>query len=159
MPSSTYFLHHMKVIANNRKAYHNLEVLEKVEAGIALTGSEVKSIRAGHVNLSESFAQVVHGEVILNNLQINPYEHNRIFKPDPFRKRRLLLHKREIGHLFVEVERKNLALVPLSMYFKEQWVKIELGLCRGRKKWDKRQKIADDESKRRLAKLMNLRRG
>jgi SsrA-binding protein len=146
-----------KLVANNRKAFHDYEVLEKFESGIALTGSEVKSIRAGKINITEAYAQCHEGGIFINNLHISPYDRQgRSYAPDPLRKRRLLLHKREITRLSEEVQRKRLTLIPLSMYFKNQWVKIELGLCRGRKKYDKRQKIAADESKRRLAQLRNI---
>jgi SsrA-binding protein len=145
-----------KTIANNRKAFHDYEVLEKLEVGIALAGSEVKSIRAGKVNLTEAYAQCHGSEVILNNLHISPYERQGRYAPDPLRKRRLLLHRKQVIHLAAEVDRKRLTLIPLSMYFKNQWVKIELGLCRGRKKYDKRQKIAADENKRRLAQIRNI---
>ncbi len=146
----------MKLVANNRKAFHDYEVLEKVETGIALTGSEVKSIRAGKINITEAYAQCREDGLFINNLHISPYDRQGMYAPDPYRKRRLLLHKREIIHLSAEVERKRLTLIPLSMYFKNQWVKIELGLCRGRRKYDKREKIAAQESKRRLAQLTNL---
>ena len=144
----------MTNVAQNRKALHDYEIIEKVETGIALTGAEVKSIRAGKVNLADSYAYCSKGEIFLSHLHISLYERqSRYTIPDPTRKRKLLLHKRQIEHLCSEVERKQLTLVPLSVYFKEQWIKIELGLCRGRKKYDKRQKIAEDESKRRLAQL------
>jgi len=147
----------MKLIANNRKAFHDYEVLEKVETGISLTGAEVKSIRAGKINITEAYAQCHDRGIFINNLHISPYNRQGTFgAPDPYRKRRLLLHKKEITHLAAEVDRKRLTLIPLSMYFKDQWVKIELGLCRGRKKYDKRQKVAAEESKRRLAQLRNI---
>jgi len=146
-----------KLVANNRKAFHDYEVIEKFESGIALTGSEVKSIRAGKINITEAYAQCSESGIFINNLHISPYDRQgRSYAPDPLRKRRLLLHKREIARLAEEVQRKRLTLIPLSMYFKNQWVKIELGLCRGRKKYDKRQKIAAEESKRRLAQLRNI---
>ena len=148
----------MKNIAQNRKAYHNYEILDKVEAGIALTGAEVKSIRAGKVNLTDSYAQCIHGEIFITSLHISTYERGGLYTPDPYRKRKLLLKKRQIIEFCNEVERKHLTLIPLSLYFKEQWVKVELGLCRGRKKFDKRQKIADEESKRRISQLFGKRR-
>jgi SsrA-binding protein len=149
----------MKSVATNRKAFHDYEVMDKYEAGIELTGSEVKSIRAGKVNITEAFAQCHKGEMFINNLHINAYKQQGSFGvPDPFRKRKLFLHKREITHLSAEVDRKKLTLIPLSMYFKNQWIKVEIGLCRGRRKYDKRQKIAEQDSKRSLAHLMNLRR-
>jgi SsrA-binding protein len=159
LSSTTYFLNvnAAKLVANNRKAFHDYEVLEKFESGIALTGSEVKSIRAGRVNITEAYAHCNEGGVFINNLHISPYDRQGRYAPDPYRKRRLLLHRREINRLAAEVDRKRLTLIPLSMYFKNQWVKVELGLCRGRKKYDKRAKIAAAESKRRLAQLRNLR--
>ena len=144
----------MKIVAQNRKAFHDYDVLEKVEAGIALTGSEVKSIRVGKVNLSDSYAQCSHGEIFISSLHISPYKQGGFYSPDPYRKRKLLLRRRQIEHLCSEVDRKQLTLIPLSIYFKDQWVKIELGLCRGRKKYDKRQKIAEEESKRRISQLL-----
>lgn len=150
------FFSQMKIIANNRKAYHDYDILKKVEAGIALTGSEVKSARAARVTISEGYAYCHKGEIILHNVHINPYERIGGYAPDPLRKRRLLLHKKEIAQLTAEVERKKLTLIPLSLYFKKQWVKLEIGLCRGRKKYDKRQKIAEKDNKRRLAQLRNM---
>ena len=147
----------MKTVAQNRKAFHDYEVLEKVEAGIVLSGSEVKSIRAGKVNLAESYAQCINGEIFIVSLHISPYDKLGAYSTDPYRKRKLLLRKRQIAHLCNEVERKQLTLIPLSMYFQKEWVKIELGLCRGRKKYDKRQRIAEEESKRRIAQIMRKR--
>ncbi|MFP4163256.1 MAG: SsrA-binding protein SmpB [Chitinispirillaceae bacterium] len=148
----------MKTIARNKKAYHDYDVLDKVEAGIALTGSEVKSIRAGRINLLDSYAFCSRGEIFINHLHISPYDRGGVYSPDPYRRRKLLLHQKQIEHFCQEVERKQLTLIPLSVYFKNQWVKLELGLCRGRKKFDKRQKIAEQESKRRMAQLFNRRR-
>lgn len=148
----------MKSIAQNRKAYHNYEILEKVEAGIALTGSEVKSIRAGKVNLSDSYAQCTEGEIFVSSLHISAYERGGFYLPDPYRKRKLLLQKKQIIRLCNEVERKHLTLIPLAIYFKKQWVKVEIGLCRGRKSFDKRHKIAEEESKRRISQLFGRRR-
>jgi SsrA-binding protein len=149
----------MTTIAQNRKAYHDYEILEKVEVGIALAGSEVKSIRAGKVTIADSYAQCLEGELFLNNLHISSYERSGLYTPDPARRRKLLLHKRQIEYLCTEVDRKQLTLIPLSIYFKKQWVKVELGLCRGMKKYDKRQKIAKEESKRHLAQVVRNRRG
>ena len=146
-------------IAKNRKAFHDYEVIEKFEAGIALCGSEVKAIRAGKVNLSDSYAQCVDGEIFINHLHINSYEHVSFNVPDPYRKRKLLLKKKQIIYLENEVERKQLTIIPLSLYFKKQWVKMELGLCRGRKKWDNRQKIAEHESKRMLRQFIARQHG
>ena len=144
----------MKIIAKNRKAFHNYEILEKFEAGIALYGAEVKAVRAGKVNLSDSYAQCSNGELFINHLHVSPYDHVSFSVPDPYRKRKLLLSKREILFLNNEVERKQLTIIPLSLYFKNQWVKVEIALCRGRKKWDKRQKIAEKESKRKVQQLL-----
>ncbi len=144
----------IKIIARNRKAFHDYEVIEKIEAGIELQGTEVKSIRAGRVNLLDSYAAYVRGELLLNHMHISPFEQGNRFNHEPYRTRKLLLHKKEIARLRIEVERKHLTLIPLSVYFKRQWVKMELGLCKGRKKYDKRQKIAAEESKKRLANVM-----
>ncbi|MDD5675255.1 MAG: SsrA-binding protein SmpB [Chitinivibrionales bacterium] len=143
-----------KVIANNRKAFHDYEVLERFEAGIELLGPEVKSMRNGQVNLSDSFATGSGGELHLFHLHISPYSQGNTFvNSDPYRKRRLLMHKKQIRYLAAEVDRKKLTLIPLSIYFKEQWIKVELGLCRGRKKGDKREKIASADVKRKLEHL------
>ncbi len=147
----------MKIIARNRKAFHNYEVLEKIEAGVELVGTEVKSIRAGKINLLDSYAVCRTGELFLYHMHISPFEQGNQFNHDPYRIRKLLLHKKEVLRLCGEVERKHLTLIPLSVYFKKQWVKLELGLCRGRKKYDKRRKIAAQESKKRLAKIMKHR--
>lgn len=144
----------MKIIARNRKAFHNYDVLERIEAGIELQGTEVKSIRAGRINLLDSYAVCNKGELQLIHLHISPFEQGNIFNHDPYRQRKLLLHKKQIDHLANEIERKQLTLIPLTVYFKKQWVKIELGLCRGRKKYDKRQKVSAKESKKRLANIM-----
>ena len=147
----------MKIIARNNKAYHDYEIVDKVEAGIALTGAEVKSIRSGRINLLDSYAFCSHGEMFINHLHINPYNQAGMYTPDPYRRRKLLLHQKQINYYCGEIERKQLTLIPLSVYFKEQWIKIELGLCRGLKKYDKRQKIAEQESKKRLAQLSKIR--
>ncbi len=144
----------MKIIARNRKAYHNYEVLEKIEAGIELQGTEVKSIRAGRINLLDSYAVCKGGELSLIHMHISPFDKGNRFNHDPYRTRKLLLHKKEILRLGSEVERKQLTLVPLSVYFKKHWVKLELGLCKGRKKYDKRQQIAAKESKKHIARIM-----
>lgn len=145
-------------IAQNRKARHDYEVLDKFEVGIELTGTEVKALRAGKANLSDGYATIKRGQVFLHNVHISPFEQGSIFNHQPLRDRRLLLHKKEILNLQQQLDRQNnLTLVPLSIYFKKQWVKIELGLCRGRKQYDKRQKIASDQNKRRLAAVMKYR--
>ena len=151
------FLGGMKIAAKNNKAYHDYEVIEKVEAGIMLTGAEVKSIRAGRISLADSYATCVGGEMYVQHLHISGYERGGAYTPEPMRRRKLLLHKKQVVYLSAEVERKHLALVPLAVYFKEQWVKVELGLCRGRKKYDKRQKIAEQEAKKKIAQLVKKR--
>ncbi len=144
----------MKIIARNKKAFHDYDILEKVEAAIVLSGPEVKSIRAGKINLLDSYAQCIRGELFINHLHISPYNQTGMFAPDPYRRRKLLLHKKEIEYLCAEVDRKHLTLIPLAVYFKNQYVKIELGLCRGRKKFDKRHIIAEKETKRKIAQLV-----
>jgi SsrA-binding protein len=146
-----------KYIARNKKAWHDYDIMEKVEAGIQLIGSEVKSIRQGGLNLADCYAQCDNGEIHILHLHIAPYGRSGMFVPDPYRKRKLLLHHREIARLSQEVDRKQLTIIPLSVYFKKHWVKVELGLCRGRKKFDKRQKIAEKESRRRIDKLLKNR--
>jgi SsrA-binding protein len=143
----------MKVVARNRKAFHDYEILEKSEAGIELNGTEVKSVRAGKINLSDSYAQCKEGELYLCHLHISPYQSGSHFNHDPYRRRRLLLHRKQILRLCREVEQKRLTLVPLQVYFQKQWVKVEIALCRGRKKYDKRQKIAKAEAKRKIRAL------
>ena len=147
----------MKIAAKNNKAFHDYEVLDKVEAGIMLTGAEVKSIRAGRINLADCYAVCIDGEMYVNHLHISSYERGGCYTPEPMRRRKLLLHKKQVAFYSQEVERKKLALIPLAIYFKDQWVKVEIGLCRGRKKYDKRQKIAEQESKKRLAQLVKKR--
>ncbi len=148
----------MKLIARNKKALHDYEVLEKVEAGIELQGTEVKSARAGKVNLADSYATSSEGEVYVYHMHISPFESGNRFNHDPYRKRKLLLHKSQILNWSREVDRQRLTIVPLSIYFDRQWVKVELGLCRGKRKYDKRQQIAKQESKRHLDRLMKSRR-
>lgn len=135
-------------IVTNRKAYRDYEIVDKREAGIELKGSEVKSIRAGKVNISDSYASIENGEVILYNLHISPYEYADERGYDPKRPRRLLLHKKEIKRLFGATMEKGFTLIPLRLYFKGPRVKIELGTARGRKKYDKREQIAKKEAER-----------
>ncbi len=144
-----------KNIAENRKARHDYEVMEKIEVGIELTGTEVKSLRAGKANLSDGYATIKRGQVFLHNVHISAFEQGNIYNHQPIRDRRLLLHKREILVLEQKLKRQtNYTLVPLSIFFKKQWVKISLGLCKGRKEYDKRNKIAADQNKRHLATVM-----
>lgn len=145
----------MKVIARNKKAFRDYDILEKVESGIELQGTEVKSIRAGRINLLDSYALCSdRGELYIHRMHISAFQQASFYSHDPYRTRKLLLRKKQIIHFCSQVERKHLTIIPLSVYFKRQWVKIELGLCRGRKKYDKRQKIAAEENKRRLSAVM-----
>jgi SsrA-binding protein len=143
-----------KVIARNRKAFHDYEILEKMEAGIELRGTEVKSMRAGNINLADSYAMVENGEIILHHMHISPFEQANRFNHDPYRKRKLLLHKKEIFRLGQDSEKKHLSIIPLSVYFKKQYVKVEIGLGRGRKKYDKRDKISKEENRKNIRNIM-----
>lgn len=135
-------------ITQNRAARHEYFVLETYECGIALSGTEIKSIRNGSVNLKESWCDIQNGEMFIYGMHVSPYEKGNIFNKDPFRVRKLLLHKKEINKLFGKVKQDGLTLVPLSLYFKKQYVKVELGLCRGKKLYDKRETAAKNDAKR-----------
>ena len=137
-----------KTIVRNKKAWHNYEILEKVEAGIQLLGSEVKSLREGKSSLADSFARIDRGEVILYNMHISPYSHSSS-REEPTRSRKLLLHRREIESLLGKVA-KGLALIPLSLYFKRGKVKVELALAKGKKEFDKREAIKKREAEREI---------
>ena len=147
----------VKEISSNRKAFHEYFVLERYEAGIELFGTEVKSIRAGQVNLKDSFCTVKDGELFVRGMHISPYEHGNIFNKDPVRPRRLLMHKREIMKLQARIMQDGVALIPLSLYFKDSRVKLELGLCKGKKLHDKRDSEADRQSKRDIDRIMKER--
>ena len=133
-----------KSIANNKKAFHDYFVDDKYEAGIELFGTEVKSIRAGQVNLKDSWCDIKNGEIFVNGMHISPYEKGNIFNRDPLRVRRLLMHKREIMKLNAAIQQQGMTLVPLELYFNGSRVKVAVGLCRGKKLYDKR----DDAAKR-----------
>ena len=137
-----------KEISANRKAFHDYFVLERFEAGISLAGTEVKSIRAGQVNLKDSYCTIKNGELWLRGMHISPYEQGNIFNKDPVRPRKLLMHKKEINKLNARIMQDGVALIPLSLYFKDSIVKVELGLCKGKKLYDKRTSEAERESKR-----------
>ena len=139
-----------KQIASNKKAYHDYFVLETFEAGISLTGTEVKSIRAGTLNLKDSYCRVKNGELWLHGMHISPYKQGSYFNVDPDRDRRLLMHKREIIRLGSRVTLDGLALIPLSLYFKDSRVKVEVGLCRGKKLYDKRDAAAEKSARREI---------
>ena len=133
-----------RIIAQNKKAWHEYFVDEKYEAGIALFGTEVKSIRAGAVNLKDSYCDIKDGEIFVKGMHVSPYEQGNIFNKDPLRDKKLLMHKREIMKLHGLVAQKGFTLIPLSLYFSGSHVKVEIGLCRGKKLYDKR----DDAAKR-----------
>ena len=137
-----------KTIATNKNAFHEYFVIESIEAGIELTGTEIKSIRQGGVNLKDSWCSVDDGQMLIKQMHISPYEHGNIFNKDPLRVRRLLLHKREIMRLFGLVKQQGLALVPLSLYFKGSLVMVQLGLCKGKKLYDKRAVAAEKSANR-----------
>ena len=147
----------IKEITSNRKAFHEYFVLERFEAGIELAGAEVKSIRAGNVNLKDAFCTVKNGELFVRGMHVSPYEQGNIFNRDPVRPRRLLMHKREILKLNARIMQDGVALIPLSLYFKDSRVKVELGLCKGKKLHDKRDSEADRQSKRDIDRIMKER--
>ena len=144
-----------KIISKNSKAYHDYFIDSKIECGIVLAGTEVKSIREGKVNMKDSYAQVKNGELFIYALHISPYEKGNIFNKDPLRTRKLLVHKHEILKLIGMVKQKGVALVPLCMYWDKNHVKVELGIARGKKLFDKRQDIAKKDAERRIAQHMN----
>ena len=146
----------IKIVAQNKKAYHDYFVLEKLEAGLELFGTEVKSIRQGKINLKDSWCFVKDGEMFVNGMHISPYEHGNIFNRDPLRTKRLLLHKREIRRFYAQVKQEGLAIVPLSVYFKKGRAKVEIGLCKGKKLYDKREVAAKKDAQRTIER--NLRR-
>ncbi len=140
----------IKTVAQNRKAFHEYFVEERFEAGISLSGTEVKSIRQGKLNLKDAYCAVKDGELFVRGMHISPYEQGNIFNKDPMRDRRLLMHKREIMRLFGRVKQDGMALIPLSVYFSGSLVKVELGLCKGKKLHDKRDAAAERDAKREM---------
>ncbi|MGI6031353.1 MAG: SsrA-binding protein SmpB [Eubacteriales bacterium] len=140
----------IKIITKNKKAFHDYFVLEKYEAGIELFGTEVKSIRAGSVNLKDSYCYIDHLELFVRGMHISPYEKGNIFNKDPLRIRRLLMHKKEILRLLSKVQQDGVTLIPLSLYFRGSHVKVELGVCKGKQLHDKRQAIAEKDAKRNI---------
>lgn len=147
-----------KIIAQNKKAYHDYFVDEKYEAGIALFGTEVKSVRAGTVNLKDSYCTIREGELFALGVHISPYEKGNIFNREPLREKKLLMHKKEILKLFNLVGQKGYTLVPLSLYFSGSHVKMEVGLCRGKKLYDKRESDAKKEASREMERYDKARR-
>jgi len=146
-----------KQIASNRKAFHDYFVEERYEAGIELCGTEVKSLRQGTVNLKDSWCDISNGEIYIKHMHISPYEKGNIFNRDPLRPRRLLMHKREILKLYGTLKQQGLTLVPLSLYFKDSRVKVEVGLCRGKKLYDKRDDMAKKAAARTIERSLKER--
>jgi len=147
----------IKKITENRKARHEYFVIESFEAGIELVGTEVKSIRQGTVNLKDSWCSIENGEIFVKGMHISPYEKGNIFNKDPLRPRKLLMHKREIIRLFSTVKQDGLTLIPLSLYFKDSKVKLQLGLCKGKKLYDKREDSAKRDAKREIDRNIKMR--
>ena len=147
----------LKTIADNRKARHDYFVLESYEAGIELTGTEVKSIREGGLNLKDSWISIDDGEAYIKQMHISPYEKGNIFNKDPLRTRKLLMHKREIMKLLGQVKQAGLTLIPISVYFKGSRVKVQVGLCKGKKLHDKRDAMAQRDAKRTIDRELKMR--
>lgn len=137
-----------RTVAQNKKAYHDYFVLEEYEAGIELFGTEVKSIREGRVNLKDAWCSIDNGEIFVNGMHISPYEQGNIFNRDPLRKKKMLMHKKEIHKLYGTIKQQGLTLIPLSVYFKKGKAKIKVGLCKGKKIYDKRDVAAKKEANR-----------
>jgi SsrA-binding protein len=143
-----------RVFSTNRRAFHEYEIMESMEAGIALTGTEIKSVRAGKVNLRDSYARVQNGEVLLYNMHVSPYDQGNIWNHDPLRVRKLLLHRKEIGRLAEQSQAQGLTLVPLRMYARKGHAKVEIAVARGKRQYDKRVAIAEREAKRELDRVV-----
>src|SRR5271156_2610005 len=148
----------IKVVADNRRARHEYEILETIEVGLALSGTEVKAIRQGKANLQDSFARIEDNEIWLYRCHISPYDFGNRFNHDPLRKRRLLMHRRQINKLKAQTQEKGLSLIPLKLYFKGNWAKIDLALARGKQLYDKRQAIAKRENQRQIERIIKQRR-
>lgn len=147
----------MKLVANNKKAYHDYFIDEKYEAGVSLHGTEVKSLRMGKCSIKEAFVRIENGEVFVYGMHVSPYEKGNIFNKDPLRVKKLLLHKAEINKLLGKIKEKGFTLVPLQVYFKNGKVKVEIGLARGKKLYDKRQDIAKKDQRREAEKEFKIR--
>lgn len=141
-------------VIQNRKAYHDYFVLEEYEAGIELFGTEVKSVRQGKVNLKDAWCNIVNGEIFANGVHISPYDHGNIFNRDPLRVKKLLMHKKEINRLYGTVKQDGLSLIPLSIYFNKGKAKMKVGLCKGKKLYDKREVAAKKEAARNIERSM-----
>lgn len=150
-------MEHLKTVAKNKKAYHDYFVTQSLEAGIELCGAEVKAIRAGGVNLKDAWCDIENGELFVKGMHISPYEKGNIFNKDPLRVRRLLMHKREILHLFGQIKQQGYTLIPLSVYFKGSNIKIQVGLCKGKKLYDKRESAAVRDMNRSIARAVKER--
>lgn len=146
-----------KMVANNKKAYHDYFILDKIETGIALHGTEVKSLRMGKCSIKESFIRIENGEMYLYGMHISPYEKGNIFNKDPLRVRKLLLHKKEIDKIFGKMKEQGNTVVPLQVYFKGSLVKVEIGLAKGKKLYDKRDDIAKKDQKREAQREFKIR--
>ncbi|HIW21517.1 MAG TPA: SsrA-binding protein SmpB [Candidatus Dorea intestinavium] len=146
-----------KLVANNKKAYHDYFILDTYEAGIALHGTEVKSLRAGSASIKEAFVRIEKGEVFIYGMHISPYEKGNIFNKDPLRVRKLLLHKNEINKMLGKTKEKGMAIVPLKVYFKGSLVKVEIGIAKGKKIYDKRQDIAKKDQQREAGRDFKIR--
>ena len=147
----------IKSIAKNKKAFHDYFVEERYEAGIELAGTEVKSIRLGNVNLKDAFCTIKDGQMSVNGMHVSPYEKGNIFNREPRRPRRLLMHRREIAKLFAKIKQDGYTLIPLSLYFKGPRVKVEIGLCKGKKLYDKREAAAQRDAKREMDRALKQR--
>ena len=147
----------IKSIAKNKKAFHDYFVEERYEAGIQLAGTEVKSIRMGNVNLKDAFCTIKDGQMSVNGMHVSPYEKGNIFNREPRRPRRLLMHRREIAKLFAKIKQDGYTLIPLSLYFKGPRVKVEIGLCKGKKLYDKREAAAQRDAKREMDRALKQR--
>lgn len=143
-----------KIIAKNPVAYHNYAINDKLEAGIVLSGTEIKSIRLGKVNLKDSYVNIKNGEAYIYGMHISPYEHGNIFNKDPLRTRKLLLTKREINKLIGYINQKGMSLVPIQLYLKNNFVKLELGIGKGKKLYDKREDIAKKDAERKIQRVL-----
>ncbi len=146
-------------MANNKKAFHDYFVIESLEAGIELFGTEVKSVRNGRINLKDAWCSIDGGEIFVRGMHISPYDHGNIFNRDPLRVRKLLLHKREINRLYGLMKQQGYTIIPLSAYFKKGRLKIQVGLCKGKKNYDKREDMARKSAKRDMERAVKERMG
>lgn len=149
----------LQTVANNKKAFHDYFVIEGLEAGIELFGTEVKSVRNGRINLKDAWCSIDGGEIFVRGMHISPYDHGNIFNRDPLRVRKLLLHKREINRLYGLMKQQGYTLIPLSAYFKKGRLKIQVGLCKGKKNYDKREDMARKSAKRDMERAVKERMG